>query len=349
LKFRLVIAVCLLAVAGGCGFLPHISRQPVVRNPFPQLSRVAVAPFFNQSDEKTVDGREFAIAYFNELQATPGFEVVPVNVVEEAMLRHQIGLNSPLEARQLAKILGVDAVVIGTVTEFSPYYPPRCGIRVEWWTANPSFHPIPAGYGLPWGTPEEEFIPAPLVYEAELALAREQMKTQTPDCSLVAPVPEVAPPKLAPVPDPAAQGAESKPEAEKIAHEQPLPVESVVAGPHQPPTTIHQPPAPIPQGWPDPQGFVPPGPSPVRPPCVPSRAPVLSHTAIYHGTDGQFTAALENYAYFRDDARPGGWQSYLEQSDEFIRFCCHLHISEMLTARGGAAESRVVWRWADNR
>ena len=53
--------------------------------------------------------------------------------------------------------------------------------------------------------------------------------------------------------------------------------------------------------------------------------------------------------FFRDDARIGGWQSYLQRSDDFIRFCCHLHITEMLTARGGAGETRVVWRWPERR
>ena len=164
----------------GCQLIPDVAHQPVVHNPFPQLSRVAVAPFFNRQDDETVDGRQFALAYYAELQDVPGFEVVPLGVVEEAMLDHQIVLNRAGEARRLAKVLGVDAVVIGAVTDFSPYYPPRCGVRIEWYSANPGFHEIPPGYGLPWGTPEEEFIPAPLVFEAEMALAREQMKTQTP-------------------------------------------------------------------------------------------------------------------------------------------------------------------------
>ena len=129
-------------------------------------------PFFNQSDEPTVDGRKFALAYFAELQATPGFEVVPLGVVEEAILAHQVDLSDAGEARRLARLLNVDAVVVGSVTDYTPYYPPRCGLRVEWYAANAGFHEIPPGYGLPWGTPEEEFIPEPLVFEAEMALAK---------------------------------------------------------------------------------------------------------------------------------------------------------------------------------
>ncbi len=82
---------------------------------------------------------------------------------------------------------------------------------------------------------------------------------------------------------------------------------------------------------------------------VPSDEPVMQHMKSYRGNDAEFTTALENYYYSRDDARLGGWQNYLQRSDDFIRFCCRLHIWEMLGARGGAGETRVVWRWSPIR
>ena len=106
---------------------------------------------------------------------------------------------------------------------------------------------------------------------------------------------------------------------------------------------------PLPPGWPDERGFIPPPPSPVRPACCPTNGPVMTHTRIYQGNDGEFTEALASYYHFRDDARFGGWQNYLGRSDDFIRFCCHMHIAEMLSARGGAGETRVVWSWSDCR
>src|SRR5436190_723012 len=191
--FTAMLACMVLVGAPGCSLIfPDISHEPVVHNPFPQLNKVAVAPFFNQSNEPTVDGRKFALAYFAELQAVPGFEVVPLGVVETAIVENQVNLANPGEARRLASILGVDAVVIGSVTDYTPYYPPRCGLRVEWYAANTGFHEIPPGYGLPWGTPKEEYIPAPLVFESEFALAKAQLATQTPTCkptSLAPPVP----------------------------------------------------------------------------------------------------------------------------------------------------------------
>jgi hypothetical protein len=285
----------------GCSLLPEIAYEPTLHNPFPQLSKVAVAPFFNMSQEPTLDGRQLATAYFNELQLVPGFEVVPVGVVEQAMAESNITLNGPEDARRLAQLLDVDAVVLGAVTDFSPYYPPRCAMQVEWYAANPGFHPIPPGYGLPWGTPEESEIPGSLIFEAEMSLAREQLKTQTP--------------AYAP---------------------------SVTSAAHQTTGTTDLGPL---DEWPDARGFISAPPSPARPPCIPTMEPVMKHTRAYNGHDADFTEALQTYYFFRDDARFGGWQSYLQRSDDFLRFCCHMHIWEMLSARGGAGETRVVWRW----
>jgi hypothetical protein len=393
-----------LVGAPGCSLIfPDISHEPVVHNPFPQLNKVAIAPFFNQSNEPTVDGRKFALAYFAELQAVPGFEVVPLGVVETAIVENQVNLANPGEARRLANILGVDAVVVGSVTDYTPYYPPRCGLRVEWYAANAGFHEIPPGYGLPWGTPEEEYIPAPLVFESEFALAKAQLKTQTPLCekpSLDPPeVPAEAPqidPKLQPggppLPPPAklnspgkqenapnapASGAPSpkptlqKQTARENAHVTRALYEQNVASEELPPgdSTTNSLPAPLesasaaagvttdsfgahgamPANWPDERGFIPPPPSPERPACCPHNGPVMAHTRIYSGNDSEFTEALASYYHFRDDARFGGWQNYLQRSDDFIRFCCHMHISEMLSARGGAGETRVVWQWSDCR
>lgn len=410
---------CLLACATalpGCHLmLADVTHVPVVHNPFPQLSRVAVVPFFNQTDQATVDGRQFAMAYFAELQSIPGYEVVPVGVVEEAIVAGTIDLSDPAkaadEARRLAKSLGVDAVVIGAVTDYTPYYPPRCGLRIEWYAANPGFHPIPAGYGLPWGTPDEEYIPDALVFEAEMALAREQMATQSPECgpmtegctartevepglaepsagpslgspapgegSMPAPLPDEAnQPEPLPAPEPSeTEQSEIEPsEAEGEQATQPEEAGDAEAGAEGGAKTTSYQIATgeetlnggvatgatevtgaiditggAPAGWPDARGFTPAGPSSVRPPCIPQNGPVMTHTRVFQGHDPDFTAALAGYVSYRDDARFGGWQSYLERSDDFIRFCCHLHLQEMLSARGGGGETRVVRRWSERR
>ncbi|HVT26524.1 MAG TPA: hypothetical protein VHE81_00765, partial [Lacipirellulaceae bacterium] len=267
----------------------------------------------------------------------------------------------------------------------------------------------------PWGTPEEEYIPAPLVYESEFALAKAQLKTQTPACApqpFDSPMPaptanrQLAPP-LAPgilseppavtnrgkestdstkgnktnstpgLTSPSADSAtpptnenrdsanaqatptayetgadgEELPQGDSTASNLPPPAESdfAAAGDTTAPIGARGPQGTLPPEWPDERGFIPPPPSPVRPPCCPCNGPIMTHTRIYQGNDSEFTEALASYYHFRDDARFGGWQNYLQRSDDFIRFCCHLDICEMLAARGGGGETRVVWQWPDCR
>lgn len=339
LRYTLPLTLLLM---GGCQFLPQITHQPTVYNPFPQLAKVAVVPFFNMTDEPTLDGEQVASAYFTELQAVPGFEVVPVATVQAVIEQHRLQLSSAEEVRRLAQLLEVDAIVVGAVTDYTPYYPPRLGLQVRWYSANPCFHPIPPGYGLPWGTPGEQDIPAPLVFEAEMALAKAQMDTQTP-----AYPPEPAGLRSgdrAPGGPPPDGVAPAEGGVRHLAYEQAAGSEPNLSPPDD------QPPHGLPPDWPDPRGFVPQPPR-VRPPSCPepSSEPVLQHTAVYVGNDPNVTEALASYFYFRDDRRFGGWQGYLQRSDDYIRFCCHMHISEMLSARGGAGETRVVWRWPTNR
>jgi hypothetical protein len=296
-----------LFITAGCTLIPKPAVQPMIHNPFPQIHKVAVAPFFNLSTEPTLDGRQVAIAYYNELQEIPGFEVIPVGVVERAMTIHRISLNSAADARRLAQVLGADAVVVGAVTEYSPYYPPRCGLQVEWYAANPGFHPVPPGYGLPWGTDEERHIPRRLLLEAQIAYARGALSEATPQCDAAT---ATAWSSRAPgtpdgaVPKSASGAAENDISPEKL----------------------------VPQ------------PTPANPPCMPTNEPFLVHTRVYNGGDERFTRLLQEYARFRNDAQLSGWQPYLAKSDEFLRFCCRLHIWEMLTARGGADEIEVTWR-----
>lgn len=75
---------CLIGVlaCGGCRLLPDIAHEPQFHNPFPQLGKVAVLPFYNQSSEPTLDGEVVAKHYYTELQQIPGFEVVPVGVAQ---------------------------------------------------------------------------------------------------------------------------------------------------------------------------------------------------------------------------------------------------------------------------
>ncbi len=299
----------LLASSCGCNLIPDVAYQPRFHNPFPQLHRVAILPFFNLSESPYVDADRVTLLYYEELQAIPGFEVLPVGVVKEKLAKSWQTIDENTDFQKLAQDLGVDVVLVGAITDYTPYYPPRFGLAVRWYAANRGFHPIPPGYGLPWGTAEEEYIPDWIVWEAEFALAREQLATQTPQ-------------------PPEAGSSSELPGSQPIASDVP---------------------SDLPSDWPDPAGFIPPGPSAHRPAFSPQTEPIIRHTRIYHGNDEEFTRRLADYYFFRDEARFGGWQAYLQRSEDFLRFCCHLHITETLALRGGVREPKVVWRWPLSR
>jgi hypothetical protein len=334
-----VVIGCLMLT--GCTMLPRCEREKTLHNPFPQISKIAITPFFNLSHEPTLDGRRVALAYFNELQQVPGFEVVPVGVVEEAMRQYRIPMRGAEDARRLAQILNVDAVVIGAVTDYTPYYPPRMALQVEWYAANPWFQPIPPGYGLPWGTMREKDIPEPLVFDAQMALAKAQLQSQSPPYEKL----PVQLPPAGPVSQTPAKTSDAKSpvhstgeataatdgKVQLLGHYQPTPN----AGDAIPaiPGVIATAPCSCPGGG----------------GCSPTNSPVFRQTRTYNGNDGRFSESLDNYYFFRDDSRAGGSAAYLQRSDDFIRFCCHSHIYEMLGARGGAGEARLLWRWIDVR
>ena len=335
------VSSCCALLLSGCAAIPDRHVLPVYHNPFPQLHRVAILPFFNQSAEPTVDGDAIALAYYNELQAVQGFEVMPVGAAKRYLEASRLKPVTGTDFQELAQLMRVDALIVGSVTEYSPYYPPRLGLSVDWYAANPGYHPIPAGYGLPWGTAEEEFIPDKLVKEAEFALAREQLKTQTPafDERMF---------------QQRADQAKHRENAGKIDGFANRPAAAAnladgsggAAEPVLQPAYSQQPPGPH---WPDPRGFVPLAPAPNLPALRPQYEPIITHTRLYHGQDGEFTQRLEAYYESRDDARFGGWQTYLQRPADFVRFCCYLHVTETLAARGGAGEARVLWRWPISR
>lgn len=349
------------------------------------MKRVAILPFFNQSGDATVDGDFVAAQYYAALQAIDGFEVIPMGVTKNQWLQFSIQNGEPTSGsdfQALAKAMGVEAIAVGSITDYKAYYPPRMAMTVHWYAANEGYHPIPAGYGLPWGTDQEKQIPRRIVRQAEFELARSQLATQSPVADVA---PAVAPnqaPQIDQLPpgnldsmnpdDDSTQGAASQashsdtvqiPEviesAEHIdfydspyAEEMPIDGEYVYYDDAIPVNQAYaeDPFAePLPPNWPDPTDLIPDPPSPIPPLIVPNHEPVLAHTRMYQGDDPYFTGRLADFVETGDDARSSGWQAYLRRSDDFVRFCCHLHIIEMLESRGGKEQSEFILRWPLSR
>jgi len=316
---------CLVMACTGCSLFPDVRHRPSLHNPFPQLKQVAVLPFYNQSNEPTVDGEAVALAYYSELQAIPGFEVIPVGVAQNLLLQYARTFGEPqtgAQFQQLAQFMGVEAVVVGSVTDFDAYYPPRIAMTVHWYAANPGYHPVPPGYGLPWGTKAEKRIPRRIVEETEFELARQQLATQTP------------------TPVSGASAAATEGTIALANHDGEVAADAIAQAPAS---------EMLPAQWPDPTGLIPDPPASSAPTLVAQSKPVLTHTRIYRGDDQYVTNRLSDYVTTDVDGRNGGWQSYLNRSNDFIRFCCHLHLTEMLESRGGLTQSDLILRWPISR
>ena len=237
-------------------------------------------------------------------------------------------------------------------------------LMVNWYAANPGLHPIPVGYGLPWGTKDEKKIPQWIRLEAERTLAREQLATQTPDANdAIRLGREKSKVHLASQQQPSeeADKANSSSNSQFLSETEKarivLPnIDNQLATDEQADSQTElarmqarSQSENLPVEWPDPQGFVPPAPLQQRPMAVAQYEPVITHMKAYNGNDEDFTEALADHYYFRDDARFGGWQAYLQRSEDFIRFCCHQHVIESLGSRGGQLKSKMIVRWPIDR
>lgn len=309
MRRAIVFAAWLLCAAlSGC-----VIFEVSVTNPVAGLTTVAVAPFFNLSEEPTVDGRRFAQAYFAALQQTPGFEVVPVGVVEQAIHDHRLEMTSPDDALKLAQILHVDAVVIGSVNDYSPYYPPRIGMKVAWYSPyqwqfvpgiadveeardhtlhpEPRFQIIkskPRRWGRPEACPPVEITPAPTYRGQSEAAASQEVEA----------------------------GIWSRMKHGKDAAA--FPADSA-AGMGMTSAVWSS----------NPQPFNP-------------RDPLMAYTRLFDGADPKLTARLRDFRELSGDLRAGGWEAYLHRSEDFIRFTSHVMVVEMLQLHGGEAQRRVV-------
>jgi hypothetical protein len=351
--------------------------EVAVTNPVAGLTTVAVAPFFNLSAERTVDGRRFAEAYFVELQKTPGFQVLPVGVTEQALHDHQLELNSPDDALRLAKILNVDAVVVGAVTDYSPYYPPRIGLQVSWYSPKPwTFWP-----GVPTDPLARDAI-APGIFSLK---KRQRLRTNEyhecshPDCRHPDGSHSDCQNPHCQHPNCHSSSSQTTPHGRTIGAallqrsgpaSLTLAPQSIVRGQSPGPSDQFKNTATEeelswwdrPLSWPwsgrsgmssEWSGILPASASetaewdamsaPVQHPFNP-RVPLMSYTRMFDGADPRLTARLRDYFDLGGDLRSGGWEGYLQRSDDFIRFTAHLMVVEMMQLHGGEAKRRVVFK-----
>lgn len=91
----------------------------------------AVAPLGNESGVSTIDTDLVADALVAKIDEVRGVACLPLNRTFAAMRARNIrSIRTPADARQLATALGVDALVVGNITAYDPYNPPKLGLTL---------------------------------------------------------------------------------------------------------------------------------------------------------------------------------------------------------------------------
>ena len=315
-------APLLLTFLCGCAM-----TQVGVSNPIPSVRRVAVAPFINLSTEPDVDlgrdalfaggfaDRRFAQAYYAELQKVPGFEVIPVGVVDQAIHGLKLPMEGPADYLAVCRAIGADAICVGAVTDFDAYQP-RLGMQTQWYALADALPPAPTmPYEREHARENYRDPPKPRRHWWQLWRSPEFSEGETVVCgqSPDGAVPAGLWAELE------VEGPEEEFVPARVAQVPPV-------GP--PPLVVDAPPLPASV--------------PVRVEPPPEPDPLYSYTRLFDGRDAALTARLRDYVELSGDLRAGGWEGYLNRSDDFIRFCCHLMITEMLQLHGGESLRRTV-------
>lgn len=136
--FAIAIAAALGACSGDNFRLPRPLVSPYVAERTDVLW--AVAPLRNESAVSVVDPLEVSDALVAQIEEVRGVSAIPMNRVLGAMrLLGMQSVDSPGDALRLASALGVDAIVVGSLTAWNPYDPPQIGLKLALYGASEKF------------------------------------------------------------------------------------------------------------------------------------------------------------------------------------------------------------------
>ncbi len=120
-----------LLLLGGCAAKQPAGSDALV-SPYQQGRIWAVAPLRNESGSLQADGLAMADRLQRQLENASNIDVLPVNRVLRAMeLLEMSFVETPADAARLMQTLGCDGLIIGTITAYDPYDPPKLGLSIE--------------------------------------------------------------------------------------------------------------------------------------------------------------------------------------------------------------------------
>jgi hypothetical protein len=136
-RLSVIIVVFMQGLHGCTRQQPEYGRENLIALPPGTKRQVwAVAPVLNLSGQREVDAFLQADLLFQQLQQVRGITAIPVNRVAEVYASLRIDqVDSPEQAQIVCELLGCDALLVGTVTVYDPYNPPKFGGSLQLFTA----------------------------------------------------------------------------------------------------------------------------------------------------------------------------------------------------------------------
>jgi hypothetical protein len=131
---------------GGCNSNPDILEAPqVLVSPYEGKTQEAlwgVVPLGNESGVSGVDTYMVTDKLAGAIDEARGITCLPVNRTLAAMRALRMSqVRSPEDVRAIAVTMGVDALVVGTVTDYDPYNPPKIGLSVALYVRDAADNP----------------------------------------------------------------------------------------------------------------------------------------------------------------------------------------------------------------
>lgn len=133
---RLLLSACALTAAAlaGCRTEQELVPPSVITSPYdashgPPLW--AVVPLRNESGTTSVDALEISDKVVAAASQVRGVRTLPLNRTLATMRAMNLTeLASPADARALAQAMGVDGLILGSITAYDPYNPPKLGLAL---------------------------------------------------------------------------------------------------------------------------------------------------------------------------------------------------------------------------
>lgn len=177
--FTLAFLLSGLLSAGCSGKKDELSAPEVLVSPYDNLqgdSLWAVAPLRNESAVSTVDVLAVSDTLVARAAEIRGVACLPMNRTLAAM--RALGMSavrSPADARTLARALGVDAIIVGAITAYDPYDPPKIGLTIGLYPAGPAAATVnPRALAA---SPRDA-TPPPAMLDQPIAVASEYLDAQ---------------------------------------------------------------------------------------------------------------------------------------------------------------------------